>query len=241
MILLCVIISTTLESTVDSLETMLMHSPQLETVLALNRCYLQMGDCERGINLLKEYETTFTLNEIPVFLNVLANDYFFCGAMLEAREEYLKLVGRFPQADVANDALERLSLIEYARRDTVLLKKLAHAIYLYEIEQLDSAHNSLKRLLKSAVAPYAYYYLAHLYRKKDDLPQALSALEELNTSFPEHTIYNATLLRANINLKLDRKKEAQEILEDLIVKEPTSIYAVRARQMLKDMGSGLDF
>lgn len=238
MILLCLLISTIIESTVDSLEMELTRNPQLETVLALNMCYLKMGDYEHAIQLLKEYETTFTVNEIPGILSVLGDDYFFCGKMLEARETYLKLVARFPQSNIANDALERLSLIERVRKDTLSLKKLALAICLYETEQFNSAQESLKQLLKSAAGPYAYYYLALLYRKKDDLSLAVSALEELEHFFAEHEVHNATLLRAEINAQLNKKEEAQKILEDLIVKEPTSIYAVRARQML---GSNLDF
>jgi len=222
-----------MEATIDSLETLLDQNPQIQIVLELNKCYLRTGNYTSGIHLLLEYEKNFNPEEKSVIRFTIGDNYFFAGKMLEAREEYLKLVSRFPQSQVANDALERLYLIEFARKDTVLLKRLAHAIYLYEIKEFDSADDSLKHLLKTTIGPHAYYYLALLYKSNDDLPQALSALEELNENFPEHKIHKAILLIAQIHLHLDNRKEAQKILEDLIIKEPTSIYAARARQMLK--------
>ena len=87
------------------------------------------------------------------------------------------------------------------------------------------------------IGALAYYDLALLYMRKDDLSQALSSLKELNKSFPSHKIHNAVLLLAEIYLQLNDEKEARGILEDLIVKAPASIYAVQARQMLKQISN----
>jgi tetratricopeptide (TPR) repeat protein len=232
MIIFCIVLTLHIESTIDSLKTELAREPQLNTVFALNDMYLRLGDYVSGIALLKVQENNFTLEEIPLILQAIGDDYLFAGEIVLAREEYLALVGRFPHTDIANDALERLYLIEHARKDTVLLKRLAHALCLYETERFDTARDSLRHLLKTGVGPFAYYYMALIYQEQNELALALGALEELNTAFPHHDIHNAILIRAEIYLALGKQEEARKILEELIVREPTSIYAARARQML---------
>lgn len=234
MILLYLLFYLEFDTKIDSLKASLIQNPQLSTVLELNKYYLSMGKFNKAINLLKEYENHFKSEEKSVLDFNIGDDYFFAGKILEARDEYLKLVGRYPHSEIANDALERLYFIESARKNMILLKKLAHAICFYQTDQLDTAQDSLKTLLKSGVGAYAYYYLALTYEKKEDLSLALSAFEELNNSFPDHKIHNVFLLIAEIHLQLNNEKEAQEILENLIVEKPTSIYAVRAREMLRE-------
>jgi TolA-binding protein len=232
--LFCILFILGSDTTVDSLELLLDQNPTIETVVELNKRYLERDEFDNGIILVEKYETEFTQAEQPFLMYVLANNYFFAGRIVQAREEYLKLTSRFPRSEIANDALERIYLIEQARRDTVLLKKLAYSICLVETEQFQRGSDSLKVLLKTTIGAYAYYSLALLYYTQGELALALAALEELNNSFPEHTIDSAFLLLAEIQLQLHNKKEAQKILEDLIIKDPASAYAVRARQILQD-------
>ena len=164
----------------------------------------------------------------------IGDDHLFAGNILLAREAYLKLVAIYPSSEHANDALERLHLIESVRKDTVFLKRLTHSMFLYHTDQLHTAEDSLKNLLETKLAAHAYYYLALVYRKKSELPLALSALKELNKSFPDHKIHNAILLLAEILIKCKSKKEAKEVLENLIVEKPTSVYAIRAREILEE-------
>ena len=233
MIIFFLLLINNIDVKIDSLKAALEQNPDIRTIIQLNKYYLQKGELYNGIKLLKDYEGHFT-SEKSIIIYKIGENYFFAGKIILARQEYLRLVGRFPNAEIANDALMRLFLIEQARKDTVLLKRMANSIYLFEIDQFDAAEDSIKSLLKTKIGDYAYFYLTVLYNKKDDLAQTLSALNELNNSFPDHTIFNAVLLLAEVNLKLGNKEDAQNILEDLIIKEPTSIYAVRAREILKE-------
>jgi TolA-binding protein len=234
MVLFCLLFILGSDTTVDSLKSILEQNPNMLAVIELNKRYLQRDEFDNGIVLLEKYESEFTQAEQPLLMYVLANNYFFAGKVVQAREEYMKLISRFPHSEIANDALERIYLIEEARKDTILLKKLAYSICLLETEQFTRVTDSLKVLLKTTVGPYAYYYLALLYYTDDELALALATIQELNKSFPEHTIAPAFLLLAEIHLKLGTKNEAQKILENLIIKNPSSIYALRARQMLQE-------
>ncbi len=233
-ILFCIFVSLGLEAKIDSLEAMLDQTVQLPIVLELNKYYLRAGKIDEGNALLQKYERYFPAEGRAAIHFTLGDNQLFDGRILAARDEYLKLVNLYPQANIANDALERLYLIENTRIDTVLLKRLTHTLYLFYTEQLSAAEDSLRNLLKTKVGVYAYYNLALVYREKGDIPLALSTLKELNTAFPDHALRNATLFLAEVYLQTDNKKEAQKILEDIMVKEPTSIYGARAREMLKE-------
>jgi TolA-binding protein len=104
---------------------------------------------------------------------------------------------------------------------------------LYETAQYLDAVDSARVLLNSLVGVYAHYYMALAYDAQDELPLSLSTIVELNEKYPKHSIHAATLLRADIYMRLDEPKKAREILEDLIVREPNTIYAFKARQKLE--------
>jgi tetratricopeptide (TPR) repeat protein len=171
----------------------------------------------------------------------LGNVFMYAGEIAKAYDTYLHLMGRYPQQEIANDAAERLYLIETVRDDTVLMKRLANVVRLYEIGRCDEAVDSSRVLLRSRVGAHAYYYLALAYRSKGDLSLTLSALDEMNARYTDHKIYEAFFLQASVYMIAGEVDEAREILEDLIVSAPNTIYAYRARQKLEAMGSNLDY
>jgi tetratricopeptide (TPR) repeat protein len=235
MILIALLISLETQTTIDSLKAHVAVHPQFSTVIALNNAYLARGDFENASAVLRTYEPHAQFAELPVLAFMRAQNYFFGGRILTARDEYMALLTRYTGADIANDALEMLYLIESTQKDTVILKRLAHALYLYHTDQLSAAEESLKGLTRTSSGAYAYYYMALVYKKQDDVPQALSALHTLEREFPGHTLHNAALLHAELCIVSRATDEAQRILEDLLVRAPTTIYAARARKMLREM------
>jgi Tfp pilus assembly protein PilF len=125
-----------------------------------------------------------------------------------------------------------LYLIEATRSDTVALKRLGRGLSFFQIQQYETAQDSLKQLLKTRAAPYAFYYLARIYEAQDDLPLATGTLQELNETFPEHAIHTANLYLAELYWRSENPERAREVLEEVVVSAPHSIYAVRAREML---------
>jgi tetratricopeptide (TPR) repeat protein len=242
MILLFLLIN--IEARIDSLEDSFARSRTIETLLALNECYLMTDQYQKSMTLLGQNERHFRndLDGSRIKFE-LGNVFMYAGEIAKAHETYLGLMGRYPQLDIANDAAERLYLIETVRDDTVQMKRLINVVRLYEIGQYDAAVDSARVLLRSPVGAYAYYYLALAYRGKGDLTLTMAALDELNSRYPEHKIYEAVFLQASVHLILGELKNAEELLEDLIVREPNTIYAYRARQKLEKiekMGSNLD-
>jgi tetratricopeptide (TPR) repeat protein len=239
MILFLVLINT--GARVDSLENLFARNRQIEILLQLNECYLMAGQYQKSMTLLGQNERYFTNDPDRARIRFeLGNVFLLAGEIAKAHETYLGLMGRYPQLDIANDAAARLYFIESVHDDTVQMKRLVNVLRLYEIRQYKEAVDSARVLLGSAVGAYAYYYLARAYRGMGDLTLTMGALDELNTRYPDHKIYDALFLQASVYSVLGELKKAEELLEDIIVRAPNTIYAYRARQKLKKMGSNLD-
>lgn len=234
MILLFFFFNLELNNKIDTLKSIVDKNPKLSIITELNMCYLMASQDSLGIELIRKYCDRLGAYDNAALRLQLADDYLYTGDILRAHDKYLKLVGRHPGSVFANDALEKLYMIESARLDTTSFKSLGFSIFLYQSSQLDAAKDSLKNLVKTRLGDYALYFLALTFIKLENLGQALSALDNLITSFPDHKIHNAILLQARLYIDLNKKKEARTILEELIVREPTSIYAVRARKMLEN-------
>ena len=235
MILLFVFLNLVLDTKIDSLEISVQTNPQLSSIIELNKYYFLAGKDDLGIALLKEYSNRLGGHADALIALNLGNDYLYTGEILKARNEYLRLVNSYSGSEFANDGIERLYMIERARTDTVRLKTLGYAIFLYESDQTEQALDSLRSLIKTRLGDYALYYIALIHMKLDDLGQALSALDDLNTQFPDNKIHNAILVKAEVYIGLGKTKEARTILEQLIVRAPKSIYAVKARTLLETL------
>ena len=231
MILLFLVLS--MDARIDSLENSFEQSRQIETLLELSECYIALGEYHKSIELLKKNDRYF-INDLDKarLMYESGSVYLFAGDIVKAHDIYLRLISSYPKLEVANDAAERLYLIETAQGDTVRLKRLINMVRLYETGQHTPAVDSARQLLKTPVGAHAYYYLALVYNSMGDLSLALGALVELNKVYPEHRVIDAYLVMSDLYTALDKNKEAREILEDLIVREPNSIYAVKARQRL---------
>ncbi|UCD05199.1 MAG: tetratricopeptide repeat protein [candidate division WOR-3 bacterium] len=234
MILLLLVLN--MDARIDSLENSFEQNRQIETLLELSKCYIAVGEYHKSIELLKRNERYF-INDLDKaqLMYESGNVYLFAGEIVKAHDIYLRLISSYPKLDVANDAAERLYLIETAQGDTVQLKRLINMVRMYETNQYRPAVDSARQLLKTPVGVHAYYYLARVYNSMEDVSLALGALVELNKVYPEHRVIEAYLVMSDLYAALDKNKEAREILEDLIVREPNSIYAVKARQRLEKL------
>lgn len=221
---------------IDSLKSLIKERPNLETILHLNQLYLENREFKKGILLLKKYRRYLDSKEQLLLIYNEAEDYLFAGDIKNAYKQYMEIVIRNPDDEIANDALERLYLLEIGRVDTTLLKRFLRTIYLYKIRKYHQAIDTLKTLLNSKFGAYAYYYLALVYNDIEDPAQSYAVLKEMRKAHPKNRIYDATILLAEMALKLDKKKEAKEVLEGLILTVPNSIYAMRAREIISENG-----
>lgn len=220
---------------IDSLEAALARETRLSTVLALNTCYLRREDYTKGLELLSRVEEQLP-PEDRISIGLQRGDNFlFSGKPLDAREAYLKLVAEHPHDERANDALERLYLIEKTRKDMSLLKRLTRAMGLIHTRQYRMAEDSLLALIRTEASVYAYTFLAQVYIEQDKLPLALTTFKTLAAKFPEHTLDYSRITHGMLYLQTGDTLNAQEVFEDVILRNPGSLYADRAREILRSM------
>ncbi|MGB9720285.1 MAG: tetratricopeptide repeat protein [bacterium] len=220
-------------SAIDSIKNLIEDNQNFTLIIELNDNYRKLEMFDSANAYLKKYENQYESEEQAQLNYLIAENLFFKGELLLAREQYLRTVAKFSNARYANEALERLYLFESARKDTVLFKKLIRSIYHYEIRKLKMAEDSLRALVNTSIGGYALYYLALIHNDKKEFGHALSALEQLNKDFPANRIHQAKILTAEIYYEIGKKKEAVKLLEELVVKYPNAPIGIKARELLK--------
>ncbi len=224
------------EPELDSIADRLGAYPPIESVIDLNYQYLERDAFNKAINLLRKYENTYQGESQAKIEYAIAENYFFATRIIEARNKYLNMAQRYPSSVEANNALERLYQIEGMRRDTLIMKKIMYAICLMETNRFDACKDSLLKFTNSKLGDHAYFFLAQVYRRLGDLPMALGALLSINDQFSESRISGLVILKAEIYIESKDYNKAKLILENYLVNDPISIYAVKARQLLKLIG-----
>ncbi len=222
-----------LNSSLDSLKAEFEKSKDFELVVEINRLYLREGKVDSANLFINDCEKLLDRVHHPFLSFLVGENLFFAGRILEARDSYLLTASRFSSREIANDALERLYLIEVARSDTTTLKRLARTILLMVLGKTVDAQDSLEELAETRLGNYALYYLALINLNEDRPEVALKFIKKMDKDFPQNRLLRAEILRAQILMKMGNKEEARKVLEALIIKDPTSIYAVMARQLLR--------
>jgi tetratricopeptide (TPR) repeat protein len=220
---------------IDSLEAALARETRLSTVLALNMCYLRRGEYDKGLELLSRVEEQLPPQDRPSIGLQRGDNFLFSGKPLDAREAYLKLVVEHPDDERANDALERLYLIEKNRKDMPLLNRLTRAMGLVHTRQYRMAEDSLLALIRTDASVYAYTFLAQLYIELDKVPLALTTFKTLAEKFPDHTLDHARIAHGMLHLQTGDTLDAREVFEYVILRDPGSLYADRAREILQSI------
>jgi tetratricopeptide (TPR) repeat protein len=221
------------EPELDRIADQLGSYPPLESIISINRQYLHYDAFNKAINLLQKYENTYQGVSQAKIEFALAENYFFASRIIDARNKYLNMAQRHPASLEANNALERLYQIEGMRADTVVMKKILYALCLLATYRFDACIDSLTRLTNSKIGDRVYYFLASAYRQRSDLPMALGALLSIKEQFPNSRIYELPVLEAELYIDSKAYDKARMILENFLVKDPISIYGVKARQLLE--------
>jgi len=231
--LLLILVLTGSTNIEDSLHNELDLEIRMTTIGTLNKHYIKNHDYNGARDFLETYENKVEWNDQAIIQVLIGDNLLYAGSLLGAREKYLTVVGRYTKSPAANDALERLYLLETARTDTNTLKRLAYVLGRLYCEQWMIAEDSLKQLLETKLRLHAYFHLALLYKETGDIPLAMSMLDALENEYPAHKLLAVPLLRAEIYLDSENPDGARAVLEDLIIQYPQSIHAVRARMLLK--------
>lgn len=153
--------------------------------------------------------------------------------------KYLEEVTKDLSSDFANDALELLSLINFAKKDSVNLSKYAYADLLAFQFKFSEAAEELKSLVTNTnlflLNEYAAYKTAELLLAINDIPVSLKILENMSEKsgiFGDKSLFLAGEIY-QFGIK-DRMKAIQ-IYQKLLEKFPNSLYFEKAREYLNNL------
>jgi tetratricopeptide (TPR) repeat protein len=157
-------------------------------------------------------------------------------------QEHLDVLKLATSREIANDAMDLSILIqdntgldstteamkEYAAIDLLLFQNKT-------AEALAKTDSMMKKFPEHALTDELLWLTAKIYRKMGDYPNAIAALEKINTSYPDDILGdNALYTLGNIyeeNLKDNAK--AMEAYQKFLIKYPGSIFTVEARKRFR--------
>ena len=157
-------------------------------------------------------------------------------------QEHLDVLKLATSREIANDAMDLSILIqdntgldstteamkEYAAIDLLLFQNKT-------AEALAKTDSMMKKFPEHTLTDELLWLSAKIYRKMGDYPNAVAALEKINTSYPDDILGdNALYTLGNIyeeNLKDNAK--AMETYQKFLIKYPGSIFTVEARKRFR--------
>jgi TolA-binding protein len=204
------------------------QKPQDQAYYGLVASLISLGELSEAKNYLKEMGK---VTDQSLFF--LIQIYFYETSFDSAQKYIQQLSHNFPTSPFLNDALAIGILIAEGSED---LPDYAQATFHLAKEQYEEGIKLTQKLIQrtNKVAEYGFLLLAQFYLAKKEPNLALSALQELKQKFPNSPLLpKAKFEQAKIySEQLKDKVKEKEVLEELIVQFPNSVYAVLARNRL---------
>jgi len=180
------------------------------------------------------------LNQISQANYFIAKINFWKGNFNESIK-YLSETAKNLSSDFANDALELLTIINAAKRDSINLLKYAAADLLMFQKKFSDAAELLKNLANNKdlfiLNEFAGFKLAEALTALNDLPVAIKILEDLSENsktgiFSDKSLF---LLGKIYQYGIKDKNKSIQIYQKLLEKFPNSLYFEQAREYLNNL------
>lgn len=232
-----------INNAVTQLQTLISNAkftqPWANTFLLLNDIYISQNKINESESLLHDAVTQLKNrfpNEFDLARFQLAEIDFYRGNIDTALAQYHDLVSNANSA-VANDALDRINLIEQNKNLNKAIRNYAKA-ELYErqenytdaIKENEEAYSSS---MDEDLGERSLLNSADLYVKMNVPDSALSKIKELNDKYPDSIYGDLALFKAgSILMEQKRNEESMKYFMDLLVKYPKSIYLQATRDKI---------
>lgn len=213
----------------------------------LGQLYVRQNQLPKAAETFRTTLQTFARmkNECDEAEFRLAELEYFSGAIDSAERRFSKLAAN-PNADIANDALERLAIIEFKRtpEGADAIKRFAEAELTEKQEKLDEALNAYTTLASQTKANQAHAVIGEqallkagsieFRRKRYEAAQKLFA--QLLEQFPEGTLGDMAMMNQADALALQgRKDEAIQLYTNLLARFPRSTLLQQVRQKIRKL------
>lgn len=188
-------------------DTDLTHDFSAEAHYVLALSHFNLKNYGQAMKLFQKIKTNFPYKSSMV-RNAqisMAKCYYKTGNIKEALKRFKILISRYPQSEIAQEALLWLSEFYFESGD------LDNAIIYY--------NNLIEQFPGSDKLNLVYYDLGHIYQARDEYDQAINALKRVDNK-NEHLYAKAKLAIADIFSRQFDSSKAIEIYENIIISSP---------------------
>lgn len=211
-------------------------------MVKLGELYVMQDKTEEAEKIFAQTVRDYTntnLSQADKAAFLLAELEYYRGAIDSAKEHYMVLAAR-TDADVANDALERLTLIDQNKNTLDTLKAFAAAEFKERQHKDNEAVTLFKQVVdlapESDLAEQSLLRCAVINSQRGQFSSEREFLTTLLTKYPD-TIYGdkALLSIGDSYAQEGNKLAAIQALTDLLAKYPRSIHLNEAREKIRKL------
>lgn len=235
------------ESAIKELEEIIKKFPNLTVTASaynlLGEIYVFKNNLEKAaeyfVNVEQKFNRQHTSGEYSKAIYRLAQILFYRGMTDSASVIYQK-VAADPNSDAANDALDKVVLIEKNKQFTLALKQFSEAELLEEQKKTEEAKNKYEEVIATAtgedIAQYAAIKIAEIVFKEKKFDETRDVLNDLLKSSPE-TIYAdiAYMIIGDTFREQGNKEDAIQNYSIILSNYPRSIYLKDARIKIRKL------
>lgn len=161
----------------------------------------------------------------------------FRQAKPDAEAGFRRLAAEHPASPYANDALERVLLLQKMKTDAPAAAAVREAIIATDRGDTAQAEQLLGSINSPTLGDEALLLLARLQLQQGDRPKAIATLDRLAATFPKSTLAPQALYLAAMAYSLDNRPETLNRLRALIAAYPDAPIAEEAQIALRAWSS----
>lgn len=215
-----------------------------EALIALAEIDISRGDLKGADDYLETAKARYGRNDPNLIESVdytLAMIQYYSGN-LDSASVLFKKLSQINDNDIANDVLEKSSIIADKFKEEEKTKLFASAEY--DLERLDtaSAIGKYETIIKelndydTEIWQRSYLNLSEIYLSKNNVEKSNQYLEDLILKLPDGVHTDEAIYNLALN-KISQKdnNRALELLSQILIKFPNSIYLSQARAKIREI------
>lgn len=196
------------------------------------------GSFEEAKNILKPMRVLSETNELRRKADFFVAEMLWYEGNIDSAKVVYGTIAKKVQTNEANDALERIILIEQLQEQKPRLQEYAKATYLIFQMKYNDALNAYKSIIASSssdeISELSYLDILSLQNTTNQDGNVVTTYAEFTKTFPE-SIWGdkALFLYANSLKKLQRYEESKKAFQQLLATFPSSTYLTASREELR--------
>lgn len=196
------------------------------------------GSFEEAKNILLPMKSLSELNELRRRADFFIAEMFWFEGNIDSAKALYGAIAKKVQTNEANDALERIILIEQLQEQKERLKDFARATFLAFQMKYSDALSAYKNIItvnnSDEISELSYLEIMTLQSRTNQDSNVVTSYSEFSKIFPESIWGDKAMFVYAIALKkLQRFEESKKAFQQLLATYPSSTYLTATREELR--------